>query len=96
MVGSGNLMHFQDRKLKHIELNKTGIAMTCKTADLLNIREGDFVSWHLTGDDKWFRDRVMQIYRNPSSQGITMTAFLHGAEEADLQAGDGPYEYASR
>lgn len=71
-VGKGNLMHFQNHQLKYIDFTDTGVAMSSKMALSLGIKEGDFVRWHITGADKWYRDRVVQIYRNPSSQGITM------------------------
>ena len=28
--------------------------------------------WHIVGDDKWQVNRIAQIYRDPSVQGMTM------------------------
>ncbi len=73
VVDKGNYLHFQDTGKKHIELTGTGIAMSSKMAQNLGIKAGDFVIWHILGDDRYNRVRVTQLYRNPSSQGITMT-----------------------
>lgn len=72
IVDKGNYIHIQDKDLKPVELNKSGIAMTSKMAGLLNLKEGDFVRWHIVGDDEWQYTRIAQIYRDPSVQGITM------------------------
>ncbi|MCR5233979.1 MAG: ABC transporter permease [Lachnospiraceae bacterium] len=73
IVGKGNYMHIQDMKLKPVKLNRNGVAITYKMAGLLNVKEGDYVKWHLVGDDEWQYTRIAQIYRDPSVQGLTMT-----------------------
>ncbi|MCR5356836.1 MAG: ABC transporter permease [Lachnospiraceae bacterium] len=72
IIDKGNYMHIQDKNLKPVKLNPNGIAMTNKMATLLKLKEGDFVRWHLVGDDEWQYTRITQIYRDPSVQGITM------------------------
>ncbi len=72
IIDKGNFVHIQDRDLNPVKLDKGGIAMTNKMATLLELDEGDFVKWHLVGDDKWQYTRIAQIYRDPSIQGITM------------------------
>ncbi len=72
VIEKGSLLHFQDDDFKSERLDESGIAMSAKMARSLNIWKGDFVRWHLTGDDKWQKDRVVQIYANPGTQGITM------------------------
>ncbi len=72
VIEKGNYMHFQGEGFVHKKLTENGIAMSAKMAELLGIKEGDFVKWHLTGDDKWQKDRVVQLYVNPATQGITM------------------------
>ena len=72
IIDKGNYVHIQDKNLKPVKLNRSGIAMTGKMAGLLKVKEGDFVRWHLVGDDEWQYSRIMQIYRDPSVQGITM------------------------
>lgn len=77
VVDEGNYIHIQDRDLKPVHLNRNGIAMTLKMANLLGLRSGDFVKWHVVGDDKWQYSRIAQIYRDPSVQGITMTRAVY-------------------
>lgn len=72
VVDKGNFIHIQDKDLKPVRLNKSGIAMTYKMSGLLGLKEGDFVRWHIVGDDEWQYTRIAQIYRDPSVQGITM------------------------
>ena len=72
VIDKGNYMHIQDKDLRPVKLNKSGIAMTSKMAGLLGLKEGDFVRWHIVGDDEWQYTRIAQIYRDPSVQGITM------------------------
>ena len=73
IIDKGNFIHIQDGDLKPVKLDKNGIAMTRKMPVLLNINEGDYVRWHLVGDDQWQYTRITQIYRDPSVQGITMS-----------------------
>ena len=72
IIDKGNYVHIQDKDLRPVKLGENGIALTNKMAGLLGVGEGDFVRWHLVGDDKWQYTRVDQIYRDPSIQGITM------------------------
>ncbi len=72
VIEKGNFMHFEGDHFEHQKLTETGIAMSAKMADSLGIKMGDFVRWHLNGDDKWQKDRIVQIYANPGTQGITM------------------------
>ncbi len=72
VLEKGSLYHFQDDDFQSERLTESGIAMSAKMARSLNIWKGDFVRWHLTGDDKWQKDRVVQIYANPGTQGISM------------------------
>ncbi len=85
VIEKGSLMHFQGDSFEHQFLTEKGIAMSAKMADLLGIEKGDFVRWHLTGDDKWQKDRVMQIYANPGTQGITMFRDIYEKHEYDFE-----------
>ena len=59
--------------------------MSAKMAASLEIGKGDFVRWHLTGDDRWQQDRVVQIYANPGTQGITMFRDVYEEHEYDFE-----------
>ncbi|MFT3985447.1 MAG: FtsX-like permease family protein [Lachnospiraceae bacterium] len=73
IVDNGNYIHFQDETLSNVPLTPNGIALTRKMAQNLNVRQGDFIKWHIIGDDEWQYTRISQIYRDPSIQGIAMT-----------------------
>lgn len=74
VVDTGNYLHYQGRDLEHITLMKSGgIALTYKMAQSLNVTQGDYIKWHIMGEDDWETTRVSQIYRDPTSQGIAMT-----------------------
>ena len=81
VIEKGSLLHFQDDDFKSESLPGNGIAMSAKMARSLNIWKGDFVRWHLTGDDKWQKDRVLEIYANPGTQGITMYRNIYEQHE---------------
>lgn len=72
VIDKGNYVHYQDVNHNNIELVKDGIAMSYKMSKNLQVDVGDYVTWHLVGDDKWQRTRVSQIYRDPTVQGIAM------------------------
>ncbi len=85
VLEKGSLMHFQGDSFEHQFLTESGIAMSAKMAESLGIKKGDFFRWHLTGDDKWHKDRVLQIYANPGTQGITMFRDVYEEHELDFR-----------
>ncbi|MBQ9443245.1 MAG: ABC transporter permease [Lachnospiraceae bacterium] len=84
---TGNYLHFEDSDMKHINLNKKGISMSCKMAEILGLEEGDVFRWHVIGDDKWQTSHVAGLYRNPTTQGITMTRDVFEELEYDFTPG---------
>ncbi|MCR4907974.1 MAG: ABC transporter permease [Lachnospiraceae bacterium] len=85
VIEKGSLLHFQGDAFEHQFLTEKGIAMSAKMADSLGISKGEFVRWHLTGDDKWQKDRVVQIYANPGTQGITMYREIYEEHELEFK-----------
>ncbi len=81
VIEKGSLLHFQDDDFKSERLPGNGIAMSAKMARSLNIWKGDLIRWHLTGDDKWNKDRIIEIYANPGTQGITMYRDIYEQHE---------------
>jgi len=73
VLDTGNYMHYQDTSLNKVSLNETGVALSYKMAQGLGISKGDFIKWHIVGDDEWETTRVVQVYRDPMTPGITMT-----------------------
>ena len=85
IIDDGNYIHIQNKDLKPMKLDKSGVALTNKMAGLLGLKEGDFVKWHLVGDDNWQYTRIAQIYRDPSIQGITMHRSVFEDMEYDFK-----------
>jgi putative ABC transport system permease protein len=56
-----------------VSLPENGVSLTSKLADELGVKQGDEITWHLYGDEKWTKTPVAQIYRDPTVQGIRMT-----------------------
>ncbi len=80
----GNYLHFENAGLKEIKPDKNGISMSYKMADILGMKKGSTFRWHMVGDDKWHISRIADIYRNPTSQGITMTREVFEELEYDF------------
>lgn len=85
IVDTGNYVHFQNKDMENISLIKNGIALTYKMAQNLNVEQGDFIKWHMIGDDEWQYTRIAQIYRDPSMQGIAMTRETFEAMEYEFK-----------
>lgn len=67
------LIHFVDSNREEIELPKGQVSISYKMANLLKINVGDQISWHVYGEEGWKNSKIGAIYRNPLSQGITMS-----------------------
>ncbi|MDD6285656.1 MAG: ABC transporter permease [Methanobacteriaceae archaeon] len=68
-----NLITPTDKYKKNISYDDNGIYVTEKTAQLLDIKVGDTIEWHIYGEDKWVNTTITGICANPSTQGIVMT-----------------------
>ncbi len=63
-----------DRKL--IDLPSDSLSISYKMAELLGVKAGDTISWHIYGDERWVTGRIGAVYRTPVSQGITLSREL--------------------
>lgn len=70
---STDLLHIQNAQKDNLTLDDTGIALSKKTADSLDIQIGDQISWRLYGKDTWHTSVVNLIIRTPIAQGLTMS-----------------------
>lgn len=73
VLSAGSYVHVLDVNMKTTKLDKNGIALTYKMCQTLGVTKGDFIKWHITGDDKWQYTRINQVIRNCVDQGIVMT-----------------------
>lgn len=73
VIDSGNYIHYQDNQGNEIAPPAEGLAMSYKLANVLGLREGDFVEWHIVGEKDWEKSRITMLYRTPVGQGITFS-----------------------
>lgn len=67
------LLKATDENRNYIALPKDGVSLSYKMAEMLGVKKGDKIRWHIFGDEKWTNSTIEQIYRDPSSQGICMS-----------------------
>ncbi|MEE0902692.1 MAG: ABC transporter permease [Methanobrevibacter sp.] len=65
-----------------IEIKDNEISLSRKMAELLDVKEGDTIKWHIMGSDKWVSTKVDRLHSDPTSQGIVVTK--EKLEELDL------------
>ena len=56
-----------------IEITGGEVSISKKMAELLNVKVGDSVKWHVMGSDKWVNTTIDNIHSDPTSQGIIIT-----------------------
>ena len=62
-----------DIHLNPVDLPADGVSITMKAAELLGVKTGDHIEWHIYGTEKWIRSKITAVYRDPVNQGVTMT-----------------------
>jgi putative ABC transport system permease protein len=62
-----------DMKLSPANLPADGVSVTAKMAEMLDVKEGDMIEWHIYGDTDWQKSRIARIYREPINQGIAIS-----------------------
>ncbi|MDR0886670.1 MAG: FtsX-like permease family protein [Clostridiales Family XIII bacterium] len=77
-----------DVHFKPIKLPSDGISVTAKMANLLHVEKGDVIEWKIYGSEEWHKSKILAIYREPVSQGISMG-------RAYLEAQDIPFKATS-
>lgn len=70
------LMKTTDVTRNYIILPENGVSISYKMAELLNVKKGDEIQWHIYGEEHWIKSTVAEIYRTPTEQGITVTRKL--------------------
>lgn len=73
VIDTGTYMHYQNEDREEITLPAYGVAMSCKLAKVLGLDVGDFVEWHMIGEEDWEKSRITALYRTPTGQGITLS-----------------------
>ena len=62
-----------DINRNRIKLDSDGVAISTKLADLLDLKVGDTIKWHIAGNNKWVESEITEMYSVPIGQGIIMS-----------------------
>lgn len=62
-----------DINRNYIEIDPDGVAISDRLAEVLGLKVGDKVRWHLVGNPKWIDSEITQTYSTPFGQGIIMS-----------------------
>ncbi len=68
-----SLIKHTDPERDFIELPDDKISISYKLSTLLGVKEGDEITWHIYGQERWITSEIGAIYRSPISQGITLS-----------------------
>jgi putative ABC transport system permease protein len=67
------LMKNTNQNRDFIDLPQKGVSISYKMANQLGVKKGDKVAWHLFSDERWKTAEISEIYRSPTSQGLTLS-----------------------
>lgn len=70
------LIRSTNAQREFINLPEDKISISYKMANLLGVKQGDQISWHIYGNEKWVQSEIGAIYRSPVSQGLTLSREL--------------------
>jgi putative ABC transport system permease protein len=72
-INDTSLITPTDDNRNQISLPENGVSVSTKMAQILGIKKGDEIKWHLYGQNKWISSNVSMFYSDPSSQGIIIS-----------------------
>ena len=73
VVDQGNCYLSQGMDGEYLDLPESGVAISYRMAELLDLEIGDMVTWKLDGEKESHSARITRIYRNPIVQGIALS-----------------------
>ncbi len=87
---SGSLLVMNDTDLitptdydwNKVDIKDDEVSISQKMADMLNVKVGDTVKWHIMGSNKWVNTKIDKIHADPISQGFIMSS--EKLEDLDL------------
>lgn len=74
VTDAGDYLRFVDNKnrLKEKPTND-GVYVTYKLADTKGYKIGDQIEWHIYGDNKYYKSKIIGFNKDPQNQNISMT-----------------------
>jgi len=73
VVNDTDLITPTDYDRNHVEIKDDEVSISQKMADMLGVKVGDNVKWHIMGSDKWVTTKIDKIHADPISQGFIMS-----------------------
>lgn len=71
---AGEYIRFKNNKNQYMLIdNDEGIYVTYKLAETNNYHIGDTITWHIYGDKKYYKSKIVGFNKDPQNQNITMT-----------------------
>lgn len=74
VLNNTDLITPTDYDWNKMEIDDDEISISQKMADMLDVKVGDTVKWHIMGSDKWVKTKIDKIHADPISQGFIMSA----------------------
>ena len=62
-----------DENWNEIEIKDDEVSISRKMAELLDVKVGDTVKWHIMYSNKWVKTKIDKIHTDPNSQGLIMS-----------------------
>ena len=74
VTDAGDYLRFVDNKNKLKDKpNDDGIYVTYKLAETKGYKLGDEVEWHIYGDSKYYKSKIIGFNKDPQNQNVSMT-----------------------
>ena len=74
ITDASDKVRFVDNKKNFIKLkDKDGVYITYKLAKNEGYKLGDTITWHLVGNDKYYKSKIIGFNKDPQNQNMTIT-----------------------
>ena len=74
ITDASDKVRFIDNKKNFIKLSqKDGVYITYKLAKNEGYKLGDTITWHLVGNDKYYKSKIIGFNKDPQNQNMTIT-----------------------
>ena len=74
VLNNTDLVTPTDYDWNKVDIKDEEVSISQKMADMLDVKMGDTVKWHIMGSDKWVKTKIDKIHADPISQGFIMSA----------------------
>jgi len=74
VTDAGDYLRFVDNKNKIKDKpTDNGVYVTYKLAETNNYKLGDEIEWHIYGDNKYYKSKIIGFNKDPQNQNVSMT-----------------------